>query len=174
MSLFQRKSFNPNGRPQINLSESEIKYAIENTNSSAQAARFLRVSPSTFKKYASIYKNPNTGETWYETSNNKSGVGVFRTPKASDFFSDLQEVLEGKRVCKNKTHFKKRLLMSGLVASKCCLCGFHEKRLTDESSPFLLDHIDGNTDNQRIENIRVLCYNCYYINVGNLIGPKNF
>ena len=28
--------------------------------------------------------------------------------------------------------------------------------------------------NQRIENIRVLCYNCYYINVGNLIGPKNF
>jgi hypothetical protein len=34
--------------------------------------------------------------------------------------------------------------------------------------------LDGNTDNQRIENIRVLCYNCYYVNVGNLIGPKNF
>lgn len=173
MSLFQRKSFNPSGRPQINLSESEIKYAIENTKSSAQAARFLRVSSATFKKYASIYKNPATDTTWYEFSNNKNGVGVFRSPKKSDFFSDLKEVLEGKKISKNKTYFKKRLLMSGLVEDKCCLCKFQEKRISDESSPFLLDYIDGNTDNQKLENIRVLCYNCYYVNVGNLIGPKN-
>jgi hypothetical protein len=174
MGLFQRKSFNPNGRPQINLSESEIKYAIDNTKSSAQAARFLRVSPSTFKKYASIYKNPETGKTWYETSNNKTGIGVFRTPKKSDFFSDLKEVLEGKRSTKNKTHFKKRLFMSGIVQEKCCLCGHEERRLTDGASALILDFRDGNTDNQKLENIRVLCYNCYFVNVGNFIGPKNF
>jgi len=174
MGLFQRKSFNPSGRPQINLSESEVRYAIENTRSSAQAAKFLRVSPATFKKYASIYKNPENGLTWYEISNNKKGVGIVRSPKASDFFSDLKEVLEGKKISRNKTYFKKRLFMSGLVKEKCCLCGFEEKRLSDDTSALLLDYKDGNSDNQKIDNIRVLCYNCYYINVGNLIGPKNF
>jgi len=64
--------------------------------------------------------------------------------------------------------------MSGLVKEKCCLCGFEEKRLSDDTSALLLDYKDGNSDNQKIDNIRVLCYNCYYINVGNLIGPKNF
>ena len=43
------------GRPPMNISESEIKYAMANTQSCAGAARFLKVSYEAFRKYAKLY-----------------------------------------------------------------------------------------------------------------------
>ena len=39
------------GRSALNLSESEIRYAMENSKSNSEAARFLKVSFTTYKKY---------------------------------------------------------------------------------------------------------------------------
>ena len=39
------------GKTALDIPESEIRYAMENTKSNAEAARFLKVSFTTYKKY---------------------------------------------------------------------------------------------------------------------------
>ena len=50
------------GRQPMNISETEIRYAMSNTKTCSGAARFLRVSYDTFKKYATLYKDEATGK----------------------------------------------------------------------------------------------------------------
>ena len=38
------------GKTALDITESEIRYAIENTKSNAEAARFLKISFTTYKK----------------------------------------------------------------------------------------------------------------------------
>jgi hypothetical protein len=47
-------------------------------------------------------------------------------------------------------------------------CNFSSKRPSDLKTPLILNHINGNKTDHRLENLEVLCYNCYFINVGNL------
>jgi hypothetical protein len=54
---------------------------------------------------------------------------------------------------------KYMLLLSGYV---CSLCGFSKNR-EDGTSILEVDHIDGNWQNSRIENLRVLCPNCHHL-----------
>ena len=44
------------GRPPMNISESEIRYAMENSQSCMGAARFLKVSYEAFRKYDNTIK----------------------------------------------------------------------------------------------------------------------
>jgi len=43
--------------------------------------------------------------------------------------------------------------------NKCAICGI-EPIWNDKPMPFILDHIDGNSDNNSRENIRMICSNC--------------
>ena len=54
------------GRPAFNITESEIRYAMENSKSCAEAARFLKISYEAFRKYAKLYKDEATGNTLFE------------------------------------------------------------------------------------------------------------
>jgi hypothetical protein len=57
------------------------------------------------------------------------------------------------------TQLKKRLLDAGLLADVCRLCGgreWHGRKLS-----LHLDHTNGNHDDNRIENLRLLCPNCH-------------
>jgi hypothetical protein len=45
----------PVGNPPLNLTESQIRYAMENTFSNRQAAKFLSVCYNTYLKYAEDY-----------------------------------------------------------------------------------------------------------------------
>ena len=40
-------------------------------------------------------------------------------------------------------------------------------RITDDTTPLLLDYKDGDTTNHRLDNIQLLCLNCYYMQTGN-------
>ena len=44
------------GRPAFNITESQIRYAMENSKSCAEAARFLKISYEAFRKYAKFKK----------------------------------------------------------------------------------------------------------------------
>ena len=63
------------GREPINLLKSKVLYAMENSKSNAEAARFLRVSYLTYKKYAKLYKDEELGKTLFELHKNKAGKG---------------------------------------------------------------------------------------------------
>ena len=161
------------GRPAFNITESEIRYAMEHTSSCAGAARFLKISYEAFRKYAKLYKDESSGKTLFELHKNQSGKGI---AKASSVRMNgkygLNEILAGKHPNYNPTYLKRRLIKSGCMEEKCSSCGFEERRITDYSVPLMLDWIDGDKTNHKKENLRLVCYNCYYLEVGNPFGGK--
>ena len=57
------------------------------------------------------------------------------------------------------SHLKPKILEAGLLKNECVECGqppeWKNKQLT-----LILDHINGNPEDNRIENLRILCPNC--------------
>lgn len=56
-------------------------------------------------------------------------------------------------------NLKNRLLKENLIESKCSKCKNTE--WCDEPIPLQLDHIDGNSSNNNLSNLRMLCPNCH-------------
>jgi HNH endonuclease len=70
----------------------------------------------------------------------------------------LQDVLrEGTRY--QSFRLKKRLIEAGLMDAVCAGCGLTE--WLGRPIPLELDHVDGNTENNRLENLRLICPNCH-------------
>lgn len=155
------------GREAFNLPESDIRYAIANTKSNAEAARFMKISFDTWKKYASMYRDSETGKTLYELHTNQAGVGIPKdTTKATSSPYAIDKILQGEYPNYPTWKLRNRLLALSILSDECNCCGYNEPRVTDGTVPLLLDHIDGDTTNHRIENLQLLCLNCYYQQVG--------
>ena len=69
---------------------------------------------------------------------------------------------------------KKRLIDEGYFEEECSVCGHNEERVTDGKICLSLDFIDDNRDNYSFDNLRLLCPNCYFTNVGNFKNSKSF
>ena len=161
------------GRPPMNISESEIRYAMANTKSCAAASRFLKVSYEAFRKYAKLYTDSESGKTLFELHKNKAGKGIPRAfkPRLRGHYG-LLDILEGKYPNYPYSRLKARLLKNAILEEKCDSCGYCERRVSDYSVPLLLDWIDGDRTNHLRTNLRLLCYNCYYQEVGNPLGGR--
>tara|TARA_Y100000310_G_C20461124_1_gene705421 strand:- start:83 stop:604 length:522 start_codon:yes stop_codon:yes gene_type:complete len=161
------------GRPAFNISESEIRYAMENSKSCAGASRFLKISYEAFRKYANLYVDSESGKTLFELHKNKAGIGIPRAfkPRMRGHYG-LLDILDGKYPKYPHSRLKPRLIKNAQIEEKCDSCGFCERRVNDYSVPLLLDWIDGDRTNHKRENLRLLCYNCYYLEVGNPLGGR--
>ena len=63
----------------------------------------------------------------------------------------------------------------GYLEEKCAMCGFEERRVLDYKMPLLLHFKDGNKKNYKLDNIELLYYNHYFLNVGDsraVLGRK--
>ena len=108
----------------------------------------------------------------YDDHKNQSGRGVKKTHIHSKY--DLDDILAGKYEKYSKKMLKKRLIDNGYLQEECSMCGWNEMRLIDDKICITLDFVDGNESNFSLENLRLLCSNCYFTNVGNFKNSQIF
>lgn len=157
-----------NGRPSIGLSEANIRYAMENSFSNKEASKFLNVDYKTYKKYAMLYIDAESGKSLFELHKPKTLLGIPKsryTLRESLIKYTITDILKGKFPHLDSRYVKDRLLNSGYYPPICSHCGFNERRI-DGKIPLTLDYIDGDRRNHREENIRLLCYNCNFLLAG--------
>jgi hypothetical protein len=115
-----------------------------------------------------MYVDFETGKTLYDLHTNQAGVGITKdVAKASSGPYTIDQILEGKYPKYPTWKLRNRLLALAIFKEECQCCGYAERRVTDDTVPLLLDHIDGDDTNHRIENLQMLCLNCYYQQAGN-------
>jgi len=162
------------GRPAKYLTEQQIKDAMRHTRSNRAAARYLNVSLPTYRLYAKMYLDQESGKTLYELHSNPYGKGIpkWRAEEGDD--TKLQDLLKRGMSLESYSleKLKARLLYESLLAPECYKCGFHEARVIDYKIPLILSFKDGNKGNWLLENLEFLCYNCYFLYVGDVFTPK--
>ena len=73
-----------------------------------------------------------------------------------------EECVSGKStlVTKNISKHLKRYLTE-LHGERCSECGWNKRNVITQKVPLEVDHIDGNSENNHIKNLRLLCPNCH-------------
>ena len=150
------------------LSKEMIVAAQAKTKSNMAAARYLHVSYQHYKRYAKMYK-------LFSGHKNQSGKGIPKFLKGTGKEPALLDIIEG-RV--SSAHFspakiKYRLIEEGYLSEQCSMCGFQERRVLDYKMPLLLHFKDNNKSNYSKENIELLCYNHYFLTVGDIFTDKD-
>jgi ribosomal protein L29 len=142
------------GSAAIPLLESEIRDAQEKTITAADAARYLRVNYYTYRKYARLYGI-------FKTNVHYKKEGRIMNPEKGKY--PISRLLAGEFPNYPVYRLKDKLIQSGIKKPECEQCGFHERRITDGKMPLILNFEDENPKNHKLENIRLLCYNCSFI-----------
>lgn len=63
-----------------------------------------------------------------------------------------------------------KYLEHGLLQPNCYNCGYSEYRVFDYKKPLLLNFKNDDRRDLRIENLELLCYNCYFILIGDILN----
>ena len=138
---------------QSHMTPEKIKAAIKSTQSMGQAAIYMGVSKNTFKKYAKQYD-------LYAPLQSSKGI---RRSNQGAFNWDLKQILEGK----NPNPYREDTLLTkaireGYMKSECNNCNQDFQDIKDKQPPLILDFLDKNPQNTKIDNLRMLCFNCIY------------
>lgn len=144
------------------IMESQIRAAQAASRSAFEAARTLKISYNTYKKYAKMYGI-------FDNLKNPSGIGIDKAKAIKNNKYHIDDLIAGKHLRYPLHKFKNKLFDSGYLPKICGSCGFSEARITDGRMPMLIDFLDGNLNNRKLENIRALCYNCFFL----LVGERN-
>lgn len=167
------------GRPSLayDIGLPQILYAMQNSTSNLDAARWLKLSYETWKKYASLYIHPDTGLTCYETHKQTAKLRRAYVPKPKNrryirktwiyngfVAATYADIFAGKHPKYSLTKLMDRLIHDGHKAEKCDKCGYCTQRAIDLTVPLRCLYIDAEKGFLGgMDNIQFLCYNCLYI-----------
>lgn len=77
--------------------------------------------------------------------------------------TNVKEINPDKLFCENSKHarsvLRKQIIKKGLIPYECALCGI--KEWNGKTLSLELDHINGENNDNRLENLRFLCPNCH-------------
>lgn len=157
------------------FTKEQILAAMSQTRSVRAAARYLNCSYIHLKKWMKRYEATEEGyENLFEQHKNPSGKGIPKFLSSKGKEPPLIDIIEGRIDASSFSpeKIKYRLITEGYLLEECASCGFKERRVVDYKMPLLLHFKDGNKKNYRKENIELLCYNHYFLEVGNIFTSK--
>lgn len=130
-----------------NVNKEEFINIANSSLSMTEAASKLHMRFSTFKRYAIKFNcyNPNQG-----------GKGYHKKPGCK---YELNDILNGLYPGYQSYKLKTRLINEGIKENKCECCGITE--WNGKQINFELHHIDGNSSNNSLSNLQILCPNCH-------------
>jgi hypothetical protein len=151
--------------------------AMNKTKSNKAAARYLNVSYIHYKKWARFYEATKEGyPNLFEQHKNQCGKGIPKFLSNGNPRKDfaLLDLIEGRidPSSFNPAKIKYRLIQEGYLQEECGSCGFNERRVLDYKMPLILNFKDGNKQHYRLDNLEMLCYNCYYLQIGDIFTGK--
>lgn len=138
------------------FSEQELREAIANARSWAETLRNMGRCPTgnnwrTIKKYAEEWKITTDHFDSHAAANEALRKGAKQA-------KPLEEVLVENSTY-SRSELKRRLYEEGLKAPICELCGQDENWRGSQIS-LIIDHVNGDRNDNRIENLRIVCPNC--------------
>ena len=151
----------------------DIERAMRMTKSNRAAARYLNCSYTHYKQYAKNFTDEN-GITLFDKHLNQSGKGISKFLPNRGKEPALVDIIEGRVSIDSYTpeKLKNRLIQESYLEECCANCGFAERRVIDYKVPLILNFKDNNKKNWRIENLELLCYNHYFLYIGNIFTDK--
>lgn len=149
--------------------------AMNKTKSVKAAARYLNCSYQHLKRYMKLYQDTETGMTLFDKHKNQSGKGIPKFLSSKGKEPALLDIIEGRIDASSFSpeKIKYRLITEGYLEEECDKCCFQERRITDYKVPLILNFKDKNKKNYNKENIHFLCYNCYFLYIGNVFTAKD-
>lgn len=146
---------------------------MRHTRSNRAAARYLGVSYQHFKPYAKMFVDEKTNLSLFDEHLNQCGKGIPKHLKGKNLPA-IQEILNGNL---DASHFsveklKNQLIHESYLKEECYQCGFNERRVLDYRIPLLLSFKDGNKKHWVLDNLELVCYNCYFLYIGNVFTPE--
>jgi hypothetical protein len=158
------------------LTKEMILSAMDKTRSVRAAARYLNCSYVHLKMYMKMYKDEN-GVSLFDLHKNQSGKGIPKFLSVSHHNKKepaILDVIEGRVDAShfNPQKLKYRMITEGYLKEECANCGFHERRVSDYKSPLIMHFKDGNKQHYGMGNLEMLCYNCYFLMIGDVFGDK--
>ena len=149
--------------------------AMDKTKSVKAAARYLNCSYHHLKRYMKLYVDEETGKTLFDKHKNQQGKGIPKFLRASGKEPALMDIIEGKinPASFSPDKLKYRLTTEGSLEECCGNCGFTEHRVTDHKVPLILHFKDKNKLNYNLTNIEFLCYNCYFLFIGEVFSERD-
>ena len=136
------------------ISNEELISIVKNANTLADIFRKLEISSD--GNYKTLKRR--LSESGIDYSHISLGLDSNKGRKFKRTSVPLDEILiENSSYC--RTHLKARLIRESFLEEICSICGisniWNKKKLS-----LVLDHINGISNDNRIENLRLLCPNC--------------
>jgi hypothetical protein len=133
--------------------EVQVREAVEGARSTAEALRRLglRAAGGNFRSLAKLTRHYGISTEHFEP---RDATLALRLRSAKP----LEEILVRDSTF-SRGHLKERLYRAGLKTRQCELCGQGEL-WQGRAISLILDHVNGIHDDNRLENLRIVCPNC--------------
>lgn len=136
----------------ISHTKEQVEEVFSTALSVADAAKKLGLSGNNYRKVHFLAMHYNLPKPVYQSSAINSAKAI-KLP--------LEAILVNGSDYKSN-HLKKRLVKAGLMVYVCERCALDpDTSVTWEGISLQLDHVNGNSADNRLENLRILCPNCH-------------
>ncbi len=161
----------PKAKP---FTKQDLLRAMQYTKSIRAAANYLGCSYQHIKPYFKLYRvddNDPNSPTLFESHYNQQGKGINKFLPQTKKDPTVKYILEGGDGWQSFTpeKIKVRAINEGFLRECCDKCDFSERRVIDYKVPLLLNFRNNNKADYRLENLQLLCYNCYFLYVGDVL-----